>query len=125
VEHEGRVPVADVFKERTHAERRAAVAARIRALELDALAADEARQQAVVAYVQTVEREEAGVRVEAAGPALHEIEHGLVEHGDGDLDRLATVALARRGRDRDANRVARLVDLLRRRDLDVDALVRI
>src|SRR5690606_30297739 len=111
IENERRIPVAHELERRAHAERRASVAARIRALLLDALPADETREQAVVQHVEAVEPEEAAIRIEGASPARHEVEHGLVEHRDRHLDRLAPIADARRGLDLDANGLARLVRL--------------
>src|SRR5690606_21141617 len=67
VELDGRIEVADVIERRAHRERGAAVAAGVRALELDGLSTDQPRQQAEVPHVERLVRIEARVWVEVAG----------------------------------------------------------
>ena len=125
VQFQRRIPVRDMVEERPHAQVAAAVSAGIGALQLDALPADETRQQAVISDIQAIEIVETRVRIEILGAALNEIENRLVEHDHGSFNGFGPFPMARLSANAHMHGFARLVSLAVRDGFNLDLLVRI
>src|SRR5215813_15432596 len=80
---QGRVPVADKFKDGPKIEIQATITARIGAFLSKFLAANELRQHIVVAQVERIESVEAFVGIEVVAAAGDQIKDGFVQDSHG------------------------------------------
>ena len=106
------IPIANKFKQRTHANFTAAIATGVGTFFLKALPPHKARQQTVVAQIQTIELVKAFIGIEIAGAVAQQCKNRLVKNNDRKFDRFVFVFEARLSMKGHRHLVARLINIL-------------